>query len=69
MDTKILLALDAPVRECSACPWRGIVLVDALLSFQGTPIFQFEPEWPSPANPDTCRLCPVCGEPLKERTG
>ncbi len=67
MDTKILLALDVPVRECVACPFKGVILVNALLSFQGTPIFQFEPEHPSPADPDTCRRCPVCGKPLKVR--
>ena len=67
MDTKVLLVLDAPVRECIACPFKGIILVGTMLNFQGTPIFQFEPEWPSPANPDICRLCPVCGEALKVR--
>ncbi len=69
MDTKVLLVLDAPVRECSVCTWKGIILNSSLLSFQGTPIFEFEAEWPSAVKPDIAKFCPFCREPLKARAG
>ena len=63
-DTKIMLEFMTPLRECFECPWKGVILSEAVLN---PGAFFFEPEHPSVLNPDRAKFCPVCGELLKVR--
>jgi len=74
-DTKVLVAMDLPLREClsaETCGWRGVFLncigghsIDFVRGATGPIEYEliFEPVNP----PDPCKFCPMCGGPLKER--
>ena len=58
-DSKVLVVMDLPLRECSTCTWSGVILSTAT----DQSCLEFEPVY----GPDRCGFCPECGQPLKVR--
>jgi hypothetical protein len=60
-DSKVLVSMELPLRECSTCTWSGIILSNA--PDVAAYYLEFEPV----DGPDRCGFCPECGQPLKVR--
>ena len=61
-DSKVLVSMDLPLRECTTCCWSGAILSSAS-PLTGAYYLEFEPV----DGPDRCGFCPECGQPLKVR--
>ena len=64
-DQVVLVKMEAPLRRCSDCTWRGVILSETPAYPTTPPILEFE--GPVPADEDPVKFCPTCGEPLVDR--